>query len=85
MRNSLKLSASGVIAALGLAAAATAQPKVDRPRPQADSTDQRSTRGNQMSGMMTMMNDPEMREQMREMMRNCSRMMQAQQDNASAS
>ena len=39
--------------------------------------------GMEMSGMMAMMNDPEMRAEMMEMMRNCNEMMKKKQEQMS--
>lgn len=76
----LKIAALSAFAAIGLTSAAVAQPSAER-APQIElPADQKGMQG-EMGGMMEMMKDPEMREQMKEMMRNCSRMMQMKQEN----
>lgn len=92
--NKLKFTALGALATLGLATAAFAQPKVDH-RPQTAETSQTppsgpmqkdmqgDMSGMKMSDMMAMMNDPEMRTQMKEMMRNCNDMMMKKQERMS--
>lgn len=85
--NTLKMTALGALATVGFATAATAQPKVDH-RPDGTQSAQEQQRGEmqggmKMSGMMAMMNDPEMRTQMKEMMRNCNDMMKKKQEQMS--
>lgn len=79
----LKIAALGAFAATGLASTAIAQPNPDRASNAEASADQNGMMQGDMAGMMAMMNDPEMREQMTEMMRNCNRMMQMKQENMS--
>ena len=65
--------------------AAIAQPKVEH-GPSAKENSQNRERGamrGDMSGMMAMMNDPEMRAQMMEMMSNCKEMIKKKQDQMS--
>lgn len=83
--NNLKIATLGVLATVGLASAALAQPKVDH-RPRAADTAQGQEHGamegrmqGNMSGMMAMMNDPEMRAEMMGMMRDCREMMKKKQ------
>ncbi|RIV84182.1 hypothetical protein [Aurantiacibacter zhengii] len=85
------MTAIGVLATVGLATTAVAQPKVDA-RPDRTQTAQEQQRGEmrggmqgdmsgmEMSGMMAMMNDPEMRAEMMEMMRNCNEMMKKKRE-----
>lgn len=91
--NSLKLAAFGALATASLATAAIAQPKVDHRPVQEESKSQRTDqamRGNMpgmeggKSGMMAMMNNPEMRTEMMEMMRNCNEMMKMKQERMSS-
>jgi len=89
--NPLKLTALGALATVGLATTAVAQPKVDH-RPDRAQNTQEQQRGEmrggmqgdmserEMSGMMAMMNDPEMRAEMMEMMRNCNEMMKKKRE-----
>ncbi len=81
--NNLKMAALGVFAALGIASAAVAQPKVDHPPRNEASTSQSGMKQGDMAGMMAMMNDPEMRKEMMEMMRNCNKMMKMKQEKMS--
>ena len=107
--NGFKLAALGALATAGLAPAAAAQSQVDhQPAPQESSQGQESSHEHgamqgemsdmdgDMSGMMAMMNnpemraemmammnDPEMRAQMMDMMRNCNEMMKMKQEQMS--
>ena len=92
--NTFKMTALGALATVGLATTAVAQPKVDH-RPDRAQNTQEQQRGEmrggmqgdmsemEMSGMMAMMNDPEMRAEMMEMMRNCNEMMKKKQEQMS--
>lgn len=91
--NTLKLAAFGALATASLATAAIAQPKLDHRPVQAESMNQRTDqamRGNMSgmeggkSGMMATMNNPEMRTEMMEMMRNCNEMMKMKQERMSS-
>lgn len=79
MKKNLKIIGVGALAAIGLASAAVAQQSdAQQPAMSAEQHRQMMSGGNmagngQMMGMM--MNDPEMRKQMAEMMDNCNRMM----------
>lgn len=73
MRKNLKMAALGGIAALSLASE-TAFAQQTTPRAETPQTNQQMMRDG--GGMMGMMQDPEMRRQMMEMMGNCSRMME---------
>ena len=84
--NNFKITALGALATIGLASAAIAQPKVDHQPDRAQGAQQQERgemqgdmSGMEMSGMMAMMNDPEMRAEMMEMMRNCNEMMKKKQ------
>ena len=88
--NNFKITALGALATIGLASAAIAQPKVDHQPDRAQSAQQQERgemqgdmSGMEMSGMMAMMNDPEMRAEMMEMMRNCNEMMKKKQEQMS--
>ena len=88
--NNFKITALGALATIGLASAAIAQPKVDHQPDRAQGAQQQERgemqgdmSGMEMSGMMAMMNDPEMRAQMMEMMRNCNEMMKKKQEQMS--
>ncbi len=78
MKKHLKVTAIGVLAAAGLASAAVAQQSNTQTAPANQSMN------HQMMGQdgamgdehMMMMNDPEMRQQMMEMMESCSKMME---------
>ena len=85
--NNFKITALGALATIGLASAAIAQPKVDHQPDRAQGAQQQERgemqgdmSGMEMSGMMAMMNDPEMRAEMMEMMRNCNEMMKKKQE-----
>ena len=88
--NNFKITALGALGAIGLASAAIAQPKVDHQPDRAQGAQQQERgemqgdmSGMEMSGMMAMMNDPEMRAEMMEMMRNCNEMMKKKQEQMS--
>ena len=81
--NTLKMAALGTFAALGLASAAIAQPQVNQPSGNEASQGQNRMEQGKMAGIMAMMNDPEMREAMMEMMRGCNKMMQMKQERMS--
>lgn len=88
--NNFKITALGALATIGLASAAIAQPKVDHQPDRAQGAQQQERgemqgdmSGMEMSGMMAMMNDPEMRVEMMEMMRNCNEMMKKKQEQMS--
>ena len=90
--NNFKITALGALATIGLASAAIAQPKVDHQPDRAQSAQQQERgemqgdmSGMEPSGMMAMMNDPEMRAEMMEMMRNCNEMMKKKQEQMSQS
>lgn len=78
MNNNLKMIGMGALAALGLASAAVAQQNnAQKPAMSAEQHRQMMSGGSGNGGMMgMMMNDPEMRKQMTEMMSNCNRMME---------
>lgn len=76
MMKQFKVAAFGAVAAAGLASAAFAQqPGSERPAAERPMDHQRMGQGD-MRGMMGMMNDPEMRRQMTDMMSGCNRMME---------
>ena len=88
--NNFKITALGALATIGLASAAIAQPKVDHQPDRAQGAQQQERgemqgdmSGMEMSGMIAMMNDPEMRAEMMEMMRNCNEMMKKKQEQMS--
>lgn len=92
--NNFKITALGALATIGLASAAIAQPKVDHQPDRAQSAQEQehgemrgqmqgNMSGMEMSGMMAMMNDPEMRAEMMKMMRNCNEMMKKKQEQMS--
>ena len=88
--NNFKITALGALATIGLASAAIAQPKVDHQPDRAQGAQQQERgemqgdmSGMEPSGMMAMMNDPEMRAEMMEMMRNCNEMMKKKQEQMS--
>lgn len=78
MKNNLKIIGIGAVAAFGLASAAVAQQNnPQKPAMSGEQHRQMMSGGMQNGGMMgMMMNDPEMRKQMTEMMSNCNRMME---------
>ena len=79
MTSKTRMMAVSAVAAIGLASAgAFAQQPSNSQRTQGSSQShqQMMRDGGGMMGMMGMMNDPEMRQQMTEMMRNCNRMME---------
>lgn len=79
MTRKLKFAALGAVAAAGLASAgALAQQTEGQRTPANPQSNQQMMRDGGMpgGGMMAMMNDPEMRRQMTEMMANCNRMME---------
>ena len=87
--NTFKMTALGALATVGLATTAVAQSKVDHRPDRAQNTQEQQRaemRGGmqgdmrEMSGMMAMMNDPEMRAEMMEMMRNCNEMMKKKRE-----
>lgn len=83
-----KTIAFGALATIGLATAAISQPSVDRgpmtERAQGQQNDaMRGGMQGDMSGMMSLMNDPEMCAEMMEMMRNCNEMMENMQERMS--
>ena len=73
-----KIAVLGVFAATGLASAAIAQPQGDRPATET-AADQKGMMEGNMGGMMAMMNNPEMKE----MMKNCMKMMKMKHGEAS--
>lgn len=77
MRSKLKIAAIGAGAALAVASASALaqQPTNPSPQPNAPMNHQMMKDGGGL-GMMGMMQDPEMRRQMSEMMSNCNRMME---------
>ena len=75
----LKMATLSAFAAIGLASAAFAQPNEDQAPNAGASADQQGMMQGDMDGMMAMMNDPEMKE----MMRNCMKMMKMKQENMS--
>lgn len=79
MKTNLKTAATGAVLALGLASAsAFAQPSDNQKAPSSPQMDQQMMRdGGMGSGMMGMMQDPEMRKQMTRMMSNCNKMMES--------
>ena len=74
---SIKIAALGTLAAIGMATAALAQQSNPQPRMTPEQHQQMMSGGGMMGhgNMMTMMNDPEMRQQMSQMMGHCERMM----------
>lgn len=79
MTKNFKTAALTAVAALGLASAgAFAQQTSTERAPANPQMNQRMMQngGDMKGGMMGMMNDPEMRKQMTEMMKNCNRMME---------
>ena len=79
MTRNFKMAALGAVAALGLASAgALAQQGNTQRAPANPQMNEQMMRDGGMAGggMMAMMNDPEMRRQMTEMMSNCNRMME---------
>lgn len=80
MKNgNLKITVVAAVAAAGLASvSAFAQQAPEAPTSRAERQMGQGTMGQGMAGdgqMMGMMNDPEMRQQMSQMMENCNRMM----------
>lgn len=81
MTKTLKIVVTGAVAALGLGSAAvaqqTAQPNAQRQTMTPEQHRQMMSGGNMGQGhMKMMMNDPQMRKQMTDMMGSCTRMMQ---------
>ena len=79
MTRKIKMAALGAVAAVGLASAGALAQQGNTQRPPANpQMNQEMMRDGGMmgGGMMAMMNDPEMRRQMTEMMSNCNRMME---------
>lgn len=77
MMNTLKIAAVGAVAALGLASAAVAQQSSgQKPNMTAQQHQQMMAGGMQNGQMMATMADPQMRQQMMEMMKGCNQMMQ---------
>ncbi len=76
----LKLAALSAFTALGITTAAVAQTNDDRAAKSEMPAEHNKMMTGNMGGMMGMTNDPEMREQMKQMMRNCHKMMEAKQD-----
>ena len=82
MTKTMKMLMAGAAASLGLASAAVAQQGTQQNSAQNQTMTpeqhrQMMSAGNMGQGQMNMMmNDPEMRKQMTEMMGNCNRMMQ---------
>ena len=74
MRMNLKTAALGGIAALSLASATAFAQQTTPPRAETPQTNQQMMRDG--GGMTGMMQNPEMRSQMMEMMSNCNRMME---------
>ena len=79
MTSNMKTAAIGAVVALGLASAsAFAQPTDSQKGPSSPQMNQQMMRdGGMGSGMMGMMQDPEMRKQMTRMMSNCNKMMES--------
>lgn len=82
MTNTVKIVVTGAVAALGLASAAVAQQTAQPNNAQGQAMTPQQHRqmmsgGNMGQGNMgMMMNDPQMRKQMTDMMAGCTRMMQ---------
>ncbi len=77
MTNTLKIAAVGALAALGLASAAVAQQSSGQmPNMTAQQHQQMMAGGMQNGQMMATMADPQMRQQMMQMMKDCNQMMQ---------
>ena len=82
MTKTMKMMVTGVVASLGLASAAVAQQSTQQNTAQhqgmtPEQHRQMMSGGNMGQGQMNMMmNDPQMRKQMMEMMGSCTRMMQ---------
>lgn len=82
MKKTMKILVAGAVAGLGLASAALAQQSTQQNTAQHQTMTPEQHRqmmsgGNMGQGHMNMMmNDPQMRKQMTEMMANCNRMMQ---------
>ena len=75
--NTFKIVAIGAAGFLGLASAGALAQQADAQRSPANPQMNQQMMGNGgMKGMMGMMNDPEMRKEMTEMMSNCNRMME---------
>lgn len=72
MTKNLKIAALGALAAIGLASAATAQQSVSGNQA---SQPAKSGQNGMMGRGQMMMNDPQMRKQMTEMMDHCGKMM----------
>ena len=79
MTRNFKMAVFGAVTAVGLASAGALAQQGDTQRAPANPqmNEQMMRDGGTMGGgMMAMMNDPEMRRQMTEMMSNCNRMME---------
>ena len=81
MTKRMKIVVTGIVAGLGLASAAVAQqsPQQNAEQRQGMTPEQHRqmmSGGNMGQGQMMMMNDPQMRKQMMDMMASCTRMMQ---------
>ena len=74
MRKNLKMAAATGIAALSLASATAFAQQTIAPSSETPQMNQQMMRDG--GGMMPMMQDPEMRRQMMDMMSNCSKMME---------
>lgn len=83
MKINLKTAVIGAAVTLGLASAsAMAQPSNDQSAPSSPQTEQQMMRD---GGMMGMMQNPEMRQQMTRMMSNCNKMMETMGSRGAAS
>lgn len=81
MINTLKIAAVGAVAALGLASAAVAQQSSgQKPNMTAQQHQQMMSGGMQNGQMMATMADPQMGQQMMEMMKGCNQMMKQMGD-----
>ena len=78
--STVKIAALSAFAALGITTAAVAQTNDQRAAKSEMPADHSEMLTGNMDGMMGMMNDPEMREQMKQMMSNCHKMMETKQD-----
>lgn len=76
----LRIAALSAFAALGITTAAVGQTNDERAAKSEMPADHSEMMTGNMGGMMGMMKDPEMREQMKQMMSNCHKMMEAKQD-----
>lgn len=79
--NPLKIAAVGALAALGLSSAAVAQQSSgQKPNMSAQQHQQMMSSGMQNGQTMPMMAEPQMRQQMMQMMKDCNHMMQQMGD-----